>query len=97
MFGTVFSMRPKPGQEKAVEGMLERWNRDRRPKVAGVVGSYLFTSKSHPGEMVGVAVFDSEVNYRRNADDPEQDRWYHELRALLQADPEWNDGVAVSF
>jgi hypothetical protein len=39
-----------------------------------------------------LAVFDTEENYRRNADDPDQHRQYLELRALLEADPEWNDG-----
>jgi quinol monooxygenase YgiN len=92
MFGTIFRMRPKPGQIGAVEEHMRRWQRERRPKVAGVVASYLLTSRAHPGDLVGVAVFDSEEHYRANADDPEQDRWYRDLRALLEDDPEWNDG-----
>ncbi|MGI8552946.1 MAG: antibiotic biosynthesis monooxygenase family protein [Dehalococcoidia bacterium] len=96
MFGTVFHMRPRQGQEQAVEEMFRRWNRERRPKVAGVVSSHLLKSQSHPGEIVGIAVFDSEANYRKNAADPEQDVWYRELRGLLEADPEWNDGEVTS-
>ena len=92
MFGTIFRMRPRSGQADAVNEQFRRWARERQPKVAGVVASYLLASRSRPGELVGVAVFDSEANYRKNADDPEQDRWYRELRALLEADPEWNDG-----
>jgi quinol monooxygenase YgiN len=97
MFGTVFAMRPKPGQEKDVEQMLERWNRERRPKVSGVVASYLFTSRANAGQLLGVAVFASEDDYRRNANDPDQDRWYQELRSHLEADPEWNDGDVLAF
>jgi hypothetical protein len=41
---------------------------------------------------MGVVVFDSEANYYNNAADPEQDRWYRQLRNLLMADPEWSDG-----
>ena len=60
MFGTIFRMRPRAGQEQALTQMLERWQRERRPQVQGFVASYLLTSRTHPGEVVGVAVFDSE-------------------------------------
>lgn len=96
MFGSIFRMHSKPGQAGAVEEHMRRWQRERRPKVAGVVAGYLLTSRDRPDELVGVAVFDSEENYRKNAADPEQDRWYRELRALLQADPEWNDGEILA-
>jgi hypothetical protein len=97
MFGTVFRMRPKRGQERAVEEQMRRWERERMPNVAGVVGGYLFKLRDRPGELIGVAVFDSEANYRKNAEDPEQDRWYRGLRALLEADPEWNDGDIIEL
>jgi quinol monooxygenase YgiN len=91
MFGTIFYMRPRPGMEKAIEDLVRREDRERgRP--AGAIAVYLFRPRSRPGELAGVAVFDSETSYRRNADDPEQDRWYRQLRDLLEADPEWNDG-----
>lgn len=96
MFGSVFRLRPQPGQQGRVIEHMQRWDRDRRPKVDGFVHSYLFESQSHAGELIGVAVFDSEANYRKNAEDPEQDAWYRELRAALEADPEWNDGNVVA-
>jgi hypothetical protein len=95
MFGTIFRMRPRQGQEQVVEELFHRWWRERRPKVTGFVNTYLFKSRSYPGEMMGVAVFDSEANYWKNAEDPEQDRWYQELRAALETDPEWNDGDVI--
>lgn len=94
-FGTVFRMRPRQGQEDAVVEMLRRWDRERGPKVEGFMASYLFQSQLHPGELVGVAVFDSEEHYRKNAADPEQDGWYRQLRDLLESDPEWNDGTVL--
>lgn len=96
MFGTVFRMQPRPGQEQAVEEIFRTWERERRPNVAGVVGGYLLKSRTRPGELIGVAVFDSEESYRKNASDPEQDRWFRELRDKLQADPEWNDGEVLA-
>lgn len=92
MFGTIYRMRPRPGQEQAVADLHRRWERERRPSVNGVVAAYVFKSRRQSGELIGVAVFDSEANYYRNADDLEQDRWYRQLRELLEADPEWHDG-----
>ena len=45
----------------------------------------------------GVAVFAIPKlgTYRANADSPEQDARYQKLRALLEDDPEWNDGEIV--
>ena len=91
MFGTVFRMRPKPGMETAIEELFRREEKE-RGMPTGFVTGYLFRSRSHPREMIGVAVFDTEDNYWKNAKDPDQDRWYRQLRDLLEADPEWNDG-----
>ena len=30
-----------------------------------------------------------------NADDPEQDKWYQEMRQHLEADPAWHDGEII--
>jgi len=97
MFGTIYFMRPKPGAEAAIQDLMSREEQE-RTRPAGLVAGYLFRSRSRPGELMGVAVFDSEASYRKNANDPEQDRWYRRLRELLEADPEWNDGeVLTSF
>jgi hypothetical protein len=40
-----------------------------------------------PREVVLSALFESRDTYRKNADDPEQDRWYRGLREHLEADP----------
>ena len=40
-----------------------------------------------------VAVFDDEATYKANADSPEQNDRYLELRALLEDDPDWMDGT----
>jgi quinol monooxygenase YgiN len=92
MFGTVYQMKPKAGQEQAVAEHLRRWEKELRPSVKGAVAGYLFKSRDDQGRLIGVAVFDSETSYRKNADDPAQDRWYRELREMLESDPEWNDG-----
>jgi hypothetical protein len=85
-------MKPKAGQEQAVADHLRRWERERRPNVKGAVAGYLFRSKDRPDTLIGVAVFDCEASYKANADDPLQGGWFRQLRDLLEADPEWNDG-----
>lgn len=94
MFGTVFRMKPKAGAEQDVVREFERWRSERSGKVPGFVASYVVQPSN--GEMVGVAVFEDEASFRKNAEDPEQDRWYRGLRDLLDADPEWTDGTVYA-
>ncbi len=93
MYGTVYRVQPKPGKEQDVIRMMEEWDRERRPKVKGVIGEYLY--KLDKGGMIGAVMFESKEAYFANAEDPEQDRWYRRFRELLEADPEWNDGEIV--
>ena len=58
--------------------------------------SYIIQNINKEGEFWGVTVFDSEENFRRNANDPAQHEWYLKMREYLEADPEWNDGEVVS-
>ena len=92
MFGSIYRMKPRPGQEANIAAHFRRWERERRPATGGAVGGYLFRPKSNPAELIGVAVFDSEDSYMKNANDPMQDQWFRDLRQMLEGDPEWNDG-----
>ena len=94
-YGTVYHMRPKPGAEPHVVALLEEWERERKPKVQGAIGGYLFKPDNRPGQLIGVAIFRDHESYRANADDPEQDAWYRRLREHLEADPEWDDGIIL--
>lgn len=95
MFGTIYRMRPRAGEEEQVANYYRRWERERKPLVRGAIAAYVFKPKSQPDELVGVVVFDSERSYYDNAADPAQDAWYRQLRELLVADPEWSDGAIL--
>ena len=95
-YGTIFRMRIKPGAEQNIMALLDEWERERKPKVRGALGSYLFKPDNRQGELVGVAVFRDRDAYMANANDPEQDAWYRRLRAQLEADPEWDDGTILA-
>ena len=95
MYGTIFRMKVITGKEGEFLATLEKWERERKPKVAGAMGSLVLKSDRVPGEFLGVAVFKDKRSYTANAKDPEQDKWYGQLRLLLQSDPEWNDGQYI--
>ena len=95
MFGSVFRLRPRSGHEQAMIELMKRWNDERRPKLPGFVAGYIYRSESRPGDYVNVVVFRDRESYMANADDPEQDRWYRQLRSLLESDPEWEDGEVL--
>ena len=92
MYGTIATMRLKPGAEPKLMELMEEWGRDRKPKVKGAVGGYVLRPDNRPNEAIIVAIFEDRASYRANADDPEQDRWYRRMREQLEADPVWNDG-----
>lgn len=92
MFGTVFEMKPKSGAKQDVINEFERWRRERRGKVPGFVASYLLEQQNSEN-LTGIAVFEDEDSFRKNADDPEQDKWFQGLRQLLESDPVWKDGA----
>jgi heme-degrading monooxygenase HmoA len=85
-------MQVKPGQEEAFLALAEQWRQERIPEAKGLIADYALKSERAPGEWFVFAVFDTGENYRQNAADPEQHRQYEAMRALLEDDPEWNDG-----
>ncbi len=91
MFGSVFRMQVKPGKK----GELAQVMMDGSRTPGGMKAAYLYDAAGD--ETWGVAVFDDEASYRKNATSPEQDREYQRMRALLVADPEWHDGTITAW
>jgi hypothetical protein len=97
MYGTVARLRVKRGQEEALKALNAQWLRERQPGTTGFIADYVLKSERVPGEWFVLAIFDSEENYRKNAADPKQHSEYEQLRTLLDADPEWNDGEIIAI
>jgi quinol monooxygenase YgiN len=95
MYGTVARMRVKKGELEQLTKAMETWSAERKPTVEGAVGTYVYKLDNDPNEIIVVAVFKDKKTYTANADDPAQDEWYQQIRAHLEADPEWNDGEIV--
>ena len=112
MYGSIFRMQVKPGQEQSVIDAFDQWDKERQPHVKGAIGGLLMKPDREArradrrrrvrgpvlehGELIGVAVFEDRASYRANADDPEQDAWFRRVRELLESDPDWEDGDYVS-
>lgn len=73
MYGTIFRLRPQAGREADVAALTEEWAEARGPQVQGARAVYLLQSERRSGDLLGVAVFESEEAYRANADTPEQE------------------------
>jgi quinol monooxygenase YgiN len=95
MYGTIFRMKIKPGKEQELIAAFDKWESERKPKIAGAIASLVLKSDKVPGEFFGIAVFKDKESYGANARDPEQDKWYRQMRLLLKSDPEWNDGEYI--
>lgn len=91
MFGTIARASIKPENRPRLEELM-RGQDYQGLNVEGYVTSYVMFPDGRDDEMWIVAVFRDRDTYTRNADSPEQDARYRELRALLESDPEWTDG-----
>ncbi len=95
MYGTIARLHPREGHLDALRALQDEWNETRRPKVRGAGETYVFTPDRNPYDRPTtflIAIFEDEATYRANADDPEQDAWYRQMRKHLLDDPDWMDG-----
>jgi quinol monooxygenase YgiN len=92
MYGTVARMKAKAGTGALLAELGRQLHEDPPP---GMIGTWVYQMDEDPDEYIMAVAFESREAYRVNADSPEQDARYQELRALLEADPEWNDGEIV--
>ncbi len=93
MYGTIARLHPRPGKTDEV---LELGDMLRSAPMTGFHASWIFRPDRNPyfrETLFLVAVFDDADTYRANAQSPEQDARYQELRALLADEPDWLDGT----
>jgi hypothetical protein len=93
MYGTIARLHPLPGK---TEELLSLGESMRAAPMAGHHASYMFRPDRNPyfrETVFLVVVFDDADAYRANAESPEQDARYQQMRALLQDEPDWLDGT----
>lgn len=90
MYGTVAKMRVKPDNvdtlRKVTSAQMEG------STIPGYVRSFVLSENDSDAQWLFV-MFKDRASYDANADDPAQNERYMEIRALLEEDPEWHDGV----
>ena len=95
MYGTVARTHVKPENRAQLADVMEN-QRSSISVVPGYVSGYvLYENDSDTGWLF--AIFEDRESYDKNADSPEQDGRYKEVRALMEDDPEWHDGEIVSI
>jgi len=92
MYGTIARLKVKPDRVAALQEMTASYD---DLEVPGFVGTHVYRMDADDTEFYLVVLFEDRDTYRRNADDPAQDRRYREMRELLAEDPEWHDGEVV--
>jgi quinol monooxygenase YgiN len=90
---TLFRLKALPGRRQAVLDQFEGWEREQKSKATGFQQTLLVVSNNDPNEFMGAVRWDNTANYVKNANRPEQDAWFRELRSNLVSDPEWFDGT----
>ncbi len=91
MFGTIAHATLKPGAEKKLDGMMEEWKREIRPKIPGAFVELMGHVAGKPEQVVFVALAQDEATYRKLAEMPEQHQFYLRFNEVFEAEPTWED------
>jgi quinol monooxygenase YgiN len=92
MYGTVARLQVMPGKEAELLAFGDQ--ADVRT-IPGLVRELIFRMDASSTEFYMCVAFESKEAYFANANSAEQHARYEQFRALLTADPEWNDGEVV--
>lgn len=93
MYGTVARIRLKPGMEAR---LLELDREEQAANIPGYVGAHIDRMDAEPNVYYLAVAFESKEAYVANANSPERDARYRQMRELFESDPEWHDGEIVS-
>ena len=91
MYGTIAQVKIDPAKIEELKALG-----DSMGTAPGQVARYVYQMDADPGVLFLVAVFESKEAYWANAQSPEQNERFMQLRALLIEDPHWHDGEIVS-
>ena len=91
MYGTIARITIDPGQLDELKAVGQSMG-----VAPGQVARYVYQMDADPSVVYLVAVFESREAYWANAQSPEQNERFMQLRALLTSDPEWHDGEIVA-
>ena len=88
---TFFKMKVQPGKVGEITKIMNSVEDQGRIKAAGWEMTVVGTRKDNPDEVWGAVTWDTSDRYYKNAESPEQDKDFQQMRTLLAGDPEWFD------
>lgn len=88
---TFWKMQALSGKVDDLRKMMTEEEGDGRLTDNGWQMSVVGTRKDNPEEIWGMVTWDTSERYYKNAESPEQDKDFQQMRKLLAADPEWFD------
>ena len=97
MYGTVATIRVKPGTEAQLLALQERWWNERGSTIKGAISGTVYRTDNDPNVYVMSVVFESKEDYVANANDPAQDAWFQEMAQCFDGEPVWTDGEIVYY
>lgn len=92
MYGTVARMKIKDGK---VDEFIANMNQAQSTPTEGYMGEIIYKMDNNPNEIMLCVFFKDKAAYQKNANSPEMNKEYEQYRAMLDADPEWNDGEVI--
>jgi len=95
MYGLLFRLKTLPGQTQPLEVSLHRLVQERVPEMEGIVAIYVMKPLSYPGELIGLAVFDSQSHYTQAL--TLHTCWYQQLELYLGNSPKWVEGEITAL
>jgi hypothetical protein len=90
-YGTMARYRVKSGM---MQKLLDFEADIKEAGMKGFVAEFTLSTDEDPNVCYELVIFESKEAYAAVADDPEQDKRYYQLLALLEMPPEWH-GVEV--
>ena len=88
---TFWKMKTLPGKIDEIRQIMSSTEDQARIKAAGWQMTVIGMRKDNPDEIWGMVTWDSSDRYYKNAESPDQDKDFQQMRKLLTADPEWFD------
>ena len=92
VYGTLFRMRLRTEvSEERLRAHFERWQAALGPRFPGTALDTLLRVDGVEREYIALHLFASRAAYGAMDGDAEQDRWYQELVAMLEHEPQFTD------
>ena len=94
MYGTLAKFTIKPENVDAMNALMQDQG---QLAVPGFIASHLLRPDAGGDAFYLAVFFEDQASYEKNADDPAQHERYLKYRPLMEAEPEWTDGVWDSY